>query len=159
MIRYIQALRLSLPKLASQITTEATWIFDMKLLPVVAATFGYFALGGLWFTPLFGRWWDKAVGFKRPPKWRPSAAYYVGPLLGCLVASVATALLLDLANATSLKQYLTVGVIAGVGYGAAVTSVNAISPNMPHPGLYSAVTGSYHAVGLILCALIQFWLG
>lgn len=55
----------------------------MKLLPILAAGFAYYALGGLWFTPLFGSHWDKAIGFERPQKWRPGVTYYIGPLLGC----------------------------------------------------------------------------
>jgi hypothetical protein len=45
----------------------------MKFLPIFVAGLAYFVLGGLWFTPLLGRQWDKAVGFGRPPEWRLSA--------------------------------------------------------------------------------------
>jgi hypothetical protein len=130
----------------------------MKWLAIVIAGFAYFALGGLWFTPLFGRQWDKAVGFARPPKWRPSAVYYLGPLLGCLVASFCTAYLVHLAHAQSLSDYLRVGLTVGIGYGATITSVNAIAPNMPHPALYAAVVGGYHLVGLLLCAAVLYLL-
>jgi MFS family permease len=130
----------------------------MKLLPILAAGFAYFALGGLWFTPLFGRQWDKAVGFERPPKWRPAVVYYVGPLLGCLVAAFTTSYLVQLAKAQSVFDYLTIGLLVGIGYGATITTVNAISPNMRHPGLYAAVVGSYHLVGLVLCSAVLYWL-
>ncbi len=130
----------------------------MKLLPILAAGFAYFALGGFWFTPLFGRQWDKAVGFVRPPKWRPAAVYYLGPLAGCLVASTCTAYLAHLTHAQSLADYLRVGFTVGIGYGAAITTVNAIAPNMRHPGLYAAVVGSYHFLGLVLCATVLYLL-
>jgi hypothetical protein len=130
----------------------------MKVLSILAAGFAYFALGGLWFTPLFGKQWDKAVGFERPPKWRPSAVYYVGPLLGCLVAAAASFYLMQLTQAQSLADYLQVGLVVGIGYGATITTVNAIAPNMRHPGLYAAVVGSYHLVGLVLCAAVLYWL-
>ncbi|MBK6648664.1 MAG: DUF1761 domain-containing protein [Betaproteobacteria bacterium] len=129
----------------------------MKLLSIIVAGLAYFALGGLWFTPLFGKYWDKAVGFKRPPQWRPSAIYYIGPLLGCLVAAFATAYLAQLAHAQSLADFLRVGLLVGVGYGATITTVNAIAPNMPCPGLYAAVVGSYHLTGLVLCAAVMYW--
>lgn len=123
---------------------------------VLGAGITYFLLGGVWFTPLFGRMWDRAVGFERPPRWRPPAIYYLGPLAGCLVASFATALLMHHLQPAALPDALRIGCIVGAGYGATITSVNAISPNMPHPGLYAAVTGSYHLVGLILCSAILF---
>lgn len=126
----------------------------MDVLAVTTAGLAYFALGGLWFTPLFGRQWDAAVGFERPPKWRPAAIYYVGPLLGCLLAAGATAHLADIMRLHGFGDHLQLGAVAGIGYGATITAVNAISPNMPRPGLYAAVVGSYHAVGLTLCASI-----
>ena len=130
----------------------------MKWLPILAAGFSYFALGGLWFTPLFGKQWDVAVGFDRPARWRPSALYYIGPLLGCLVGAFATSWLVALAHPVTLAQYLEIGLVVGVGYGAAITAVNAISPNMPRPGLYAAVTGGYHLAGLVLCSAILHWM-
>lgn len=129
-----------------------------NLLSVFAAGLAYFALGGLWFTPLFGRHWDRAVGFQRPPKWRPPLAYYVGPLLGCLVVALAIALLLRLVAPASLSDSLAVGLIVGLGVSAAITGINAISPNVPRPGLYALVIGSYHAVGALLCAWILYGL-
>jgi hypothetical protein len=116
----------------------------------------YFVLGGLWFTPLFGKQWDKAVGFDRPAKWRPSTMYYVGPLIGCFVGSLTTGLLIDFIRPETFTNALFIGAIIGGGYGATITSVNAISPNMPRPGLYAGVTGSYHFVGLTICSLIHY---
>lgn len=130
----------------------------MNSWAILAAGIAYFALGGIWFTPLFGKAWDRAVGFERPPRWRPSAIYYLGPLVGCLVASLATALLMDLLRPDGLPGALRIGLIVGIGYGATITSVNAISPNMSRPGLYAAVTGSYHLVGLVLGSAILYWL-
>jgi hypothetical protein len=130
----------------------------VKVVSVLVAGIAYFVLGGLWFTPRLGRWWDRAVGFDRPAKWRPPAIYYIGPLAGCLAASSATALLMHLIQPTSLLDALSLGLIAGLGYGATITSVNAIAPNMPRPGLYALVTGSYHATGALLCSAILYWL-
>jgi ABC-type Mn2+/Zn2+ transport system permease subunit len=130
----------------------------MKILPILVAGFAYFVLGGLWFTPLFGKYWDKAVGFSRPPKWRPSAGYYLGPLIGCVAATAAVALLIHWTHSTTLEKNLLVGVTVGLGFGVTVTSVNAISPNMPRPGLYALVVGSYHATGLSLVAALLYWL-
>ncbi|MEI2635584.1 MAG: DUF1761 domain-containing protein [Methylotenera sp.] len=130
----------------------------MQITSILIAGVAYFVLGGLWFTPLFGKQWDKAVGFERPIKWRPSTIYYIGPLAGCLAASFAMSILFNIAQPESLQKAVALGLVCGVGFGAAITSVNAISPNMPRPGLYALVTGSYHAVGLVLVSAIQYWL-
>jgi hypothetical protein len=130
----------------------------MNMLSVLVAGAAYFALGGLWFTPLFGKFWDKAVGFQRPCKWRPSASYYVGPFLGCTVAAFAVAYLVKIADAHTISQHIRVGLTAGLGFGATITATNAIAPNMRHPGLYALVVGSYHTVGLTLCSTVLYWM-
>lgn len=130
---------------------------NINFMSVFVAGAAYYALGGLWFALLFGRLWDSAVGSARPAKWRANAVYYVGPLAGCLVAAYATALLMSLIQPISLSDFLYIGLIAGLGYGAAITSVNAISSNMPRPALYAVITGSYHLTGMLLCSAILYW--
>ena len=130
----------------------------MQITSILIAGVAYFVLGGLWFTPLFGKQWDNAVGFERPIRWRPSTIYYIGPLAGCLVVSFAMSILFNIAQPESFQKAVALGLACGVGFGAVITSVNAISPSMPRPGLYALVTGSYHAVGLVLVSAIQYWL-
>ena len=130
----------------------------MQITSILIAGVAYFVLGGLWFTPLFGKQWDNAVGFERPIRWRPSTIYYIGPLAGCLVVSFAMSILFNIAQPESFQKAVALGLACGVGFGAVIASVNAISPNMPRPGLYALVTGSYHAVGLVLVSAIQYWL-
>lgn len=130
----------------------------MFILAVLIAGIIYYVLGGIWFTPLFGRQWEKAIGFDRPSAWKPGAIYYVGPLIGCLMASAASGILIYFIQPETLPNALLIGLIIGLGYGVTITGVNAISPNMPRPGLYVAVTGSYHLTGLVLCSAILFWM-
>lgn len=130
----------------------------MSLLSTAVSGIVYFALGGVWFTPLFGRYWDRAVGFERPPRWRPPAVYYLTPFFACLVTAGAMGLLIDQAAPSSMAEALWLGLVVGLGFSVAVTTVNAVSPNMPRPGLYALVTGSYHLAGALLCAALHFWL-
>lgn len=124
---------------------------------IVTAGAVYFVLGGLWFSPpLFGTLWDRAIGFKRPDRWKPGAIYYVGPLLGCLVVSFATAWLMDSVRPPSWLDAALLGFVAGLGYAGAITGVNAISPTLPRPGLYTAVTAGYHVTGITVVALILY---
>lgn len=129
----------------------------MSAASTLLAGIAYFALGGLWFTPLFGKQWDRAVGFERPPRWRPALSYYLVPLAGCLAVSAAMNYLLTRVPVATLPDALGLGLVAGIGFGLAITSVNALAPNMPRPALYAAVTGSYHALGAVFCAAIHFW--
>lgn len=132
----------------------------MTLLPTLVAGLAYFALGGLWFTPLFGKQWDRAVGFQRPDRWRPSLPYYLVPLAGCLLVSLTVGFLLEKAGAATVPDAALVGLAIGAGCSLPITTVNALAPNMPRPALYAAVTGSYHLLGAVLCALIHaYWRG
>ena len=130
----------------------------MSAASTLTAGAAYFALGGLWFTPLFGKQWDRAVGFQRPARWQPALSYYAVPLAGCLAVAAAINHLLGLAAARSLQDALSMGFVIGAGISLAITSVNALAPNMPRPALYAAVTGSYHLLGAVLCAAIHFWM-
>ena len=127
----------------------------MSIASTLAAGTAYFALGGLWFTPLFGRQWDRAVGFQRPARWRPALAYYLVPLAGCLAVALALGHLLQRAQVDSMADALGLGLVVGAGISGAITSVNGLAPNMPRPALYAAVTGSYHVLGAVVCAAIH----
>lgn len=90
----------------------------MQITSILIAGVAYFVLGGLWFTPLFGKQWDNAVGFERPIRWRPSTIYYIGPLAGCLVVSFAMSILFNIAQPESLQKAVALGLVCGVGFGA-----------------------------------------
>jgi uncharacterized membrane protein len=126
---------------------------------VLAATVAYYLLGGLWFTPLFGRLWDRAVGVARVRGARAPALSYVAPLVGCFLTSLATSLVVSAFEVTQLGDALLLGVVLGVGCGAAVSLTNSPTPTAPHPLLFAAVTGGYHAVGITLATAIVCALG
>ena len=130
----------------------------MSAVSTLTAGAAYFALGGLWFTPLFGKSWDRAVGFQRPARWRPPLSYYAVPWAGCLAVAAALDYLQGQVAARAMGDVLTLGLVVGAGISLAITSVNALAPNMPRPALYAAVTGSYHLVGAVLCAAIHGWM-
>ena len=131
----------------------------MNWVAIFIAGVVYFALGGIWFSPqVFGRLWDQAIGFERPDRWKPSAIFYIGPLIGCLVASVATALLIGFIQPNTLLGAVSLGLVVGIGYGGTITGVNAISPTASRPGLFTAIVGSYHVIGLVICtAILYVW--
>ena len=129
-------------------------IIDLNWFGIAAATLAYYLLGALWFTPLFGKAWDMAVGFERPKGNRFPPMYYVVPLLSSLAVAMATAVLVHDLGITRLSQAVVLGLVAGIGYAAAVSFNNAVAPNTPRPVLLGAVTGGYHVCGIVLVALI-----
>lgn len=75
------------------------------------------------------------------------------------MVTVATAVLLPGLGIESVSEALQFGVVAGIGYAAAVSFTNAVTPNTPRPLLYGSVTGGYHLVGIGLAATIIVALG
>lgn len=130
---------------------------NLNWLSTIAAAIAYFMLGALWFAPLtFGRFYDRGLGFVRPPNWRPGAEYYIGPFVGCLMAAIATSVLLRAASCSSLHDAIALGLVVGVGVAGAVSGVNAITPITPRPFLFGAITGLYHTVGITAVAIIEY---
>lgn len=132
------------------ITSELNW------LAIMLATLAYFILGAIWFTPLFGKAYDKALDSKRAKGQKWPAIYYVGPFVSALVTATATAVLLYALRVGQMSDALLLGVIVGVGYAMSISFNNAINPKTPRPLLYGAVTGSYHVVGIVIVAAILF---
>ena len=123
-------------------------------LRIVLATLAYYLLGAVWFTPLFGRAWDAALGHTRERNSRFASRYYVVPLIGCLVVATATAMLSHALDLDRISDALVLGSVVGLGYAASVSLTNAITPTTPRPWLLATVTGGYHLVGCLIVAMI-----
>jgi hypothetical protein len=121
---------------------------------VAVGAVAYFLLGAIWFTPLFGRAWDVAIGHERVKGERFPPIYYVMPLISSVLITIATAWLIAATGSDELPEALVLAAVAGIGYAAAVSFTNAVTPTTPRPLLYGAVTGGYHVVGIALVAAI-----
>lgn len=128
---------------------------SVNWLAVATATVALYLLGGLWHSPvLFGPRWRAGVGFVPPHDWKPGALLYVAPLIGCFVVTLATALLVTICDAHSATDGGLLGLIVGLGYGAAVAGVDATAPSHPRPGTVAVIVGAYWTVGLTMVAVI-----
>ncbi|GAA1808824.1 DUF1761 domain-containing protein [Agromyces neolithicus] len=123
-------------------------------LAIGAATLASFVLGALWFTPLFGRQWDRSLGISRERGSRYPAIYYVVPFVSSALVSVATGILIVATGVEGWGESAALGLVVGVGYSAAITFTNAVNPVMPHPLAFAAITGSYHVVSAVAAAVI-----
>lgn len=128
---------------------------DLNWLAILLATAVYYILGGLWFsTLLFGNAWEKSIGFDRPEEWRFPVISYVTPLIGCLVISIATAILDYALEIKSLGDAVVFGLIVGIGYAGAISSINAVTPVTPRPLVQGVINGVYHIVGIVIVSAI-----
>lgn len=125
---------------------------------VAAVTLAYCLLGALWFTPLFGAAWDRAVGFEHPEGHRFPPIYFVVPLITSLLVSSATGVLVAALDVVAPMETLILALVLGFGYAAAVSVTNGVTPSTPRSLLLGAVTGGYHVVGIfVVAAILVLW--
>ncbi len=130
---------------------------ELNWLAIIAATVVYYALGGFWFgSAAFGKQWETALGFEKPKDWKLTPVFYIGPLIGCLLASIATSILIYALDIQSLADAMMLGLIAGVGYAAAVSGTNAITPTAARPVVLGMIQSIYHIIGMVIIAVIIF---
>jgi MFS superfamily sulfate permease-like transporter len=134
---------------------------QLNWLAVVVGTIIYFAIGAVWFTPMaFGRPWQRSIGWdpdKRPPQMSP--VYYAAPAVAIFVMAIAVGMLAAATGSDTFGEGITLGFIAGVGFGLAITAIEAIfDPNKPQPWTWFAITGAYHLLGILaLAVVVSVW--
>lgn len=130
---------------------------DINWLAIIVATIAYSAFSGIWHKQFaFGKKWENAMGFNRPENWKETTIYFVVPSISCLTTSIVIAILLNLVNAITYSDALTLGLLSGVGFATTVTFTNAVIPIMKRPLVFGAITGTAHAIGITLVSIIIY---
>ena len=84
-----------------------------------------------------------------------SAATYAVPLLAYVVMAVAIGLLAAATGTDTLGEGIVLGLVCGVGLSLMHTMVDAtFDPNKPQPWTWLAINGGYHALGILIVAII-----
>lgn len=129
---------------------------QLNWLAVIVGAGVYFALGALWYTVLFGGAWQRSIGWdasQAPPQ--QNVMTYVLPLLAYLVMAIAVGLLAAATGTDTLGEGIALGLVLAIGLSLAHTFVDAsFSPEKPQPWTWFAINGTYHALGLVIVAVI-----
>jgi hypothetical protein len=133
-------------------------IAGINWVGVIVATVVYFGLGAVMFAPFtpIGRAWVAASGYQSPTAGVSSGnAFYIVPALTSLVSVVATALLARATGTDTLGEGVTLGLVVGIGYAAVILlNTAAFEFAKPNRWMWGAIDATYHAVGLLLAAVI-----
>jgi hypothetical protein len=129
---------------------------DLNWLAVIVATIAYFALGALWFADAtLGKAWVRSMGWDRPADFRPGSAFYIGPFVTCLIATIAVAMLAKATGSDTFAEGIVLGLVVGVGISAAVLFVTGIfDPKRAQPLTWFLIAGGYHLVGLLISSVV-----
>jgi hypothetical protein len=130
---------------------------QLNWLAVIVGAVIYFALGALWYSPmLFARPWQRSIGWdpeRTPPEMNPMT--YVVPFIAYLVMAVAVGMIAAAVGSETLADGIVLGLVLGIGLTLMHTLVDAtFDPNKPQPWTWFAINGSYHALGLLIVAVI-----
>ncbi len=130
----------------------------LNWLAVVIGTVVYFLLGAVWFAPItpIGKAWVKAAAYESPTTGALSTnAFYVIPLVTCLVMVTALALLASAIGVGDLGGGITLGLVVGVGIAVPLLlTTAAFEFQKPQPFTWGLIDASYHAVGLTIAGAI-----
>jgi uncharacterized protein DUF1761 len=129
---------------------------DLNWLAVIVAAIAYFVLGALWYAPpVFGKPWQRSIGWEIPADQRPNPAVFLSPAITCVVASIAVGALAVATGTDTIGEGIVLGLFAGIGIAAAVLFVTAIfEPTKPDRMTWFLITAGYHLVGLLIASVI-----
>ena len=130
----------------------------LNWVAVIVATVVYFGLGAVMFGPFtpIGKAWVAASGYESPTTgMSASNVFYVVPAATSLVSVIATALLARATGTDTVSEGIVLGLVVGIGY-AVVILLNTASFEFAKPNrwVWGAIDAAYHAIGLLLAAVI-----
>lgn len=92
--------------------TQINW------LAIVVVTIASFALGYLWYGPLFGKAWVAALG-KEPEDIQPSPTPFIISVVAAAITCIVMALFIESMQIDTWLGGLCIGLLVGIGFIAA----------------------------------------
>lgn len=129
----------------------------MNWVAIVVAAIVDFALGAVWFGPLFGKQWQEMTGRRETTTpARNAPVPYAVTFVAALIAATVLAFFLQLSTAYTVVEGTIYGLYAGVGF---------VMSSMLADALFSGrklslylITAGYPAVGLVVMgAILGAW--
>ncbi len=125
--------------------------FNLNWLAVLVAGIGHMVVGSLWYGPIFGNTWMKAVGKTRDQLGNPIVPMITSMVMALVMTFGCAVILANIANLTLVTGVL-VGLIIGVCFvlASALTSNAFDGNNKMLPLLF----GGYQIVAMVLVSLV-----
>jgi len=129
---------------------------DLNYFAILVGTLAFFAVGGLWYSPLlFAKVWQRTVGLSDSQlRGRNQAAVFGGTFVVALVTNFVLALFLG--RDAGLADGALAGLLAGIGLSAAPIVTTFLFEN--RPVRLMLIDGGYHVCAMTLAgAIIGAW--
>ncbi|MDZ7720474.1 MAG: DUF1761 domain-containing protein [Balneolaceae bacterium] len=134
----------------SDLLTSLNWI------TVIVATVVYFALGALWYSPVFfGNIWMKLRNLDPETMEQPNPIIYLYSFILQFIGVVSLALFITALGVVGAANGALIGFGAGAGFVFSLAGATGIFTEVPMKLHF--LDNGYHVVGLVLAGLILGW--
>lgn len=129
-------------------------ISHLPWLQIFVAAIAYFALGALWYGPLFSKAWVRGhqINMSDPDAKKGVAGIMVTSFFILLMMCIALAVVLEVGMVHGAMQAVKWGLFLGFGF--VVTSTSMTYVYLKKPIGIHLIDGLYHVIGLTIASLI-----
>lgn len=133
---------------------DTTIFSNLNWLHILVAALAYFALGSIWYAPLFGKKWVayQNIDMNAPDAKKGVALIMFGSFVWMLIAVTGLAIIVYRLNLTEVLSGVKWGLLTGICFSAAAISITYLYTKKPL-GLH-LIDGLYHVIGQIIAAVI-----
>ena len=127
---------------------------NLPCLQVLVAAIAYFALGAIWYGPLFSKAWVRGhrINMSDPDVKKGAAGIMVFSFFILVAVCIALAIVLRIAAVADAEQAVKWGAFLGFGFAFTTTSMSYVY--LKKPFSVHLIDGLYHVLGMIAAALI-----
>lgn len=130
-------------------------VSNLNWLHVLVATIAYFALGAIWYGPLFSKAWIKGhnINVSDPHMKKGVAAIMIGSFVFFFIITTAMAIIYSMIGVADAEHAIKWGLFFGFGFAIPVISINSLY--LKKPVSVHLIDGLYHVVGMTAASLIS----
>ncbi|MEO7923795.1 MAG: DUF1761 domain-containing protein [Chitinophagaceae bacterium] len=134
---------------------DTSFLSHLNWLAIAVAAVAYFALGGLWYSALFGKIWIKATGIdmNRPDAKKGAGGIMALTLILEFVICFALAILAyRMVLQNGVMSGIKLGLLTGICFSAIVIMISYLYQGKPR--VLTLIDAGYHIFGNIIAAVI-----
>jgi hypothetical protein len=127
---------------------------NLPWLQVLVAAIAYFALGAIWYGPLFSKAWVRghSINMSDPNAKKGVAGIMVTSFFIVLAICICLAIVAKIAAIKDIEHAVKWGLFIGLGFAFTTTSMTYIY--LKKPASIHLIDGLYHVVGMTIALII-----
>ena len=133
---------------------DTSFISEINWLAVLIASIVYFAIGAIWYAPLFGKQWVKyhKIDMDVPEAKKGVAGIMTTSFLIMFIICIGLAVMIARMDLSSAMSGLKLGLVTGICFSAAAISTTYLY--LKKPSALHMIDGLYHVIGQIAASII-----